>query len=32
VVREHGEVYFYRDIYGYDAKSQWALAKGHPYP
>jgi murein L,D-transpeptidase YcbB/YkuD len=32
VVREQGEVYFYRDIYGYDAKLQLALAKGHPYP
>jgi len=32
VVRENGDAYFYRDIYGYDAELQEALAKGYPYP
>jgi murein L,D-transpeptidase YcbB/YkuD len=32
VAREDGEVYFYPDIYGYDAELQQALAKGYPYP
>jgi murein L,D-transpeptidase YcbB/YkuD len=31
-VREDGKVYFYRDIYGYDAELEDALAKGYPYP
>ena len=31
-VRENGEVYFYQDIYGYDAELREALAKGYPYP
>jgi murein L,D-transpeptidase YcbB/YkuD len=31
-VREDGDIYFYRDIYGYDAELQDALAKGYPYP
>lgn len=31
-VREDGNIYFYRDIYGYDAELQNALAKGYPYP
>jgi murein L,D-transpeptidase YcbB/YkuD len=31
-VRKNGDVYFYRDIYGYDAELQDALAKGYPYP
>jgi murein L,D-transpeptidase YcbB/YkuD len=32
VVREDGDIYFYKDIYGYDAKLEEALAKGYPYP
>jgi murein L,D-transpeptidase YcbB/YkuD len=31
-VRENGDVYFYRDVYGYDAELRDALAKGYPYP
>ena len=31
-VRDNGDVYFYRDVYGYDAQLQDALAKGYPYP
>jgi murein L,D-transpeptidase YcbB/YkuD len=31
-VRENGDVYFYHDIYGYDAELQDALTKGYPYP
>ncbi len=31
-VRENGDAYFYRDIYGYDAELQDALAKGYPFP
>ena len=31
-VREDGDIYFYRDIYGYDAELRDALAKGYPYP
>jgi murein L,D-transpeptidase YcbB/YkuD len=31
VVHEDGDVYFYRDIYGYDSELQQALAKGPPY-
>jgi murein L,D-transpeptidase YcbB/YkuD len=31
-VRENGDVHFYRDIYGYDAELQKALASGYPYP
>lgn len=29
---ENGEVHFYDDIYGFDAKLASALAKGYPYP
>ena len=29
---ENGEVHFYNDIYGHDAKLVKALAKGYPYP
>ena len=29
---ENGEVHFYDDIYGHDAKLVKALAKGYPYP
>jgi murein L,D-transpeptidase YcbB/YkuD len=29
---ESGEVHFYHDIYGHDAKLTQALAKGYPYP
>lgn len=29
---QHGHIYFYRDIYGYDADLQQALARGYPYP
>jgi len=29
---ENGEVHFYHDIYGHDAKLTQALAKGYPYP
>ena len=32
VVPEDGLVYFYDDIYGYDAALEAALAKGYPYP
>ena len=32
VVREAGDIYFYRDIYGHDAALETALAKGYPYP
>jgi murein L,D-transpeptidase YcbB/YkuD len=32
VVREAGDVYFYRDIYGHDAALEKALSKGYPYP
>jgi hypothetical protein len=31
-VRENGDVYFYRDIYGYDAELQDASAKTTPIP
>ena len=31
-VVEDGDVEFYRDIYGYDADLEEALAKGYPYP
>jgi murein L,D-transpeptidase YcbB/YkuD len=31
-VRENGDIYFYRDIYGYDSELRDALAKGYPYP
>jgi murein L,D-transpeptidase YcbB/YkuD len=30
-VRDNGDVYFYRDVYGYDVELQDALAKGYPY-
>ena len=30
--QENGDVYFYRDIYGYDAELQQVLAQGYPYP
>ena len=30
-VRDNGDIYFYRDVYGYDAELQDALAKGYPY-
>jgi murein L,D-transpeptidase YcbB/YkuD len=29
---ENGEVHFYDDIYGHDARLSQALAKGYPYP
>jgi len=29
---ENGEVHFYNDIYGHDARLAQALAKGYPYP
>ena len=29
---QHGHIHFFRDIYGYDADLQQALAKGYPYP
>ena len=29
---ENGEVHFYNDIYGHDARLAAALAKGYPYP
>ncbi len=32
VVRESGDIYFYRDIYGHDLALEKALAKGYPYP
>jgi murein L,D-transpeptidase YcbB/YkuD len=32
VAYENGEVHFYDDIYGFDAKLSAALAKGYPYP
>ena len=32
IAYEDGEVHFYDDIYGYDAKLAAALAKGYPYP
>ena len=31
VVREDGKMYIFRDVYGYDAELQDALAKGHLY-
>jgi L,D-transpeptidase YcbB len=31
-VDEAGQVYFFDDIYGYDAELEKALAKGYPYP
>jgi L,D-transpeptidase YcbB len=31
-VDEGGQVYFFDDIYGYDADLEKALAKGYPYP
>ena len=30
--REDGDIYFYRDIYGYDAELKDTLAHGYPYP
>lgn len=32
LVDKSGEVHFYDDIYGHDAKLKAALAKGYPYP
>jgi L,D-transpeptidase YcbB len=32
IAYENGEVHFYDDIYGHDAKLEGALAKGYPYP
>src|SRR5215831_56059 len=32
IAHENGEVHFYDDIYGHDAKLAAALAKGYPYP
>jgi murein L,D-transpeptidase YcbB/YkuD len=32
VVKDNGEVYFYRDIYGHDDALEKALAKEYPYP
>jgi L,D-transpeptidase YcbB len=32
VVDEHGLVYFFEDLYGFDAALEKALAKGYPYP
>jgi L,D-transpeptidase YcbB len=32
IAEENGEVHFYDDIYGHDAKLKTALAKGYPYP
>jgi len=32
MARENGEVYFYSDIYGLDAKLDELLKKGYPYP
>jgi len=32
VAYENGDVHFYNDIYGHDAKLAQALAKGYPYP
>jgi murein L,D-transpeptidase YcbB/YkuD len=32
IAYENGEVHFYNDIYGHDAKLAQALAKGYPYP
>jgi len=32
IAYENGEVHFYDDIYGHDAKLAAALAKGYPYP
>ena len=32
VAYENGEIHFYDDIYGHDAKLAAALAKGYPYP
>src|SRR5215469_7910375 len=32
IAYENGEVHFYDDIYGFDAKLAAALAKGYPYP
>jgi L,D-transpeptidase YcbB len=32
LAEENGEVHFYDDIYGHDAKLKTALAKGYPYP
>jgi murein L,D-transpeptidase YcbB/YkuD len=29
---DNGEVHFYEDIYGHDARLAEALAKGYPYP
>ena len=31
-LREDGDMYFFRDVYGYDAELTEALAKGYPYP
>ena len=30
-VRDNKDIYFYRDVYGYDAELHDALAKGYPY-
>jgi murein L,D-transpeptidase YcbB/YkuD len=32
VVQEDGEVYFYPDIYGLDARLAEVVKKGYPYP
>jgi murein L,D-transpeptidase YcbB/YkuD len=32
IAYENGEIHFYDDIYGHDAKLAQALAKGYPYP
>jgi L,D-transpeptidase YcbB len=32
IVKEHGEVLFFQDIYGHDAALEKVLAKGYPYP
>jgi murein L,D-transpeptidase YcbB/YkuD len=32
IAYENGEVHFYDDIYGHDARLAHALARGRPYP